>query len=57
MPLSKGTTQKSVSKNIATMMHEGKYSHRQAIAIALSVQKKAKGKDKDRGREGKRDRE
>lgn len=36
MPLSKGKSNKSVSKNIRTLIHEGK-KNKQAIAIALSL--------------------
>lgn len=35
MPLAKGRSQKVVSKNIKTLMHEGK-PQKQAIAIAMS---------------------
>jgi hypothetical protein len=39
MPLSKGKSKKSISKNISTLMHEGREQD-QAVAIALSVAKK-----------------
>jgi hypothetical protein len=42
MPLSKGTSDKAVSKNISMMMKEGKYPHRQAVAIALETKRRAK---------------
>ena len=41
MPLIKGSSKKSIDKNIRTEMRSGK-SSKQAVAIALSVAKKAK---------------
>jgi len=35
MPLKKGKSKKTVSKNISTLMHEGR-PQKQAIAIAMS---------------------
>lgn len=41
MPLKKGFSKKSISKNIRTEMRAGK-SQRQSVAIALNVARKAK---------------
>jgi uncharacterized protein YoaH (UPF0181 family) len=45
MPLKKGYGQKSVSKNIKTLMNEGR-SRQQALAIALSEASRAKKRSK-----------
>ena len=47
MPLINGYSQKSISKNIKTLIGEGK-SQKQAVAIAKSVAKKAKSRRRSR---------
>ena len=43
MPLTKGYSKKSISKNIKTEVKAGK-PQKQAVAIAYSVKRKAQGK-------------
>jgi hypothetical protein len=43
MPLSKGKSKKTISKNIETEMHHGK-PQKQAVAIALNTARKSGAK-------------
>jgi len=46
MPLAKGKSQKTISKNIRKLMKEGGRPRKQIIAIALSTARKGKRKAK-----------
>ena len=43
MPLKKGSSQKTISKNISTEVHAG-MPRKQAIAVALEMARKSMGK-------------
>jgi hypothetical protein len=51
MPLSKGTSSKSFSKNVRTEMNAGK-PQKQALAIAYSVKRRNSSKKKNKGQAG-----
>ena len=47
-PMYKGSSKKTISKNVKELMHTGKYSQRQSVAIAMKKAGKAKRKVKRR---------
>ncbi len=53
MPLKRGKSQKTISKNIETEMREGNKPQKQAVAIALNVARKSGAKIPKKKNKGK----